>query len=365
MTYGVAMIARNGAATMQRALAPFRGWVDDIAIVLGGASTDDTAAIAREITSNVTDYRGDMFRFDVARQQSFDALTTGWVIMVDCDDIWTGAELIPAIIAKSKTEPTALSVEYHVAGGSFYQPRVYQRAMGRWQGAVHEAFVYHDLSKAILLKTSEVSLRQDADDNRSDRIAQNIAIGEAEIRANPRHLRQMAHLIKDYIAAGQMDDALKLCHRYLSIAETPAADSEKLSVLEYKAALELEQGDLPGAMATSLQALDIQESAMSYSCLGEAAYRQAKRVHGGAGLYKLALWAADRALAMGKYRGGQFQRRELSGSVPCTIKAMALNMLGRQREALAAADLGRMLDPTDERLQQIQAQLAYRLNEAA
>ena len=108
ISIGVAMIARNSAQIVHQALQPFAGVVDQIAIVLGGVSTDATRAVAEEYTSNVAQYAGPMdedgrlLDFGAARQQSFDALSTDWAVVVDTDDCWTGVERLRELIVSAR-----------------------------------------------------------------------------------------------------------------------------------------------------------------------------------------------------------------------------------------------------------------------
>ena len=369
MTIGVAMIARNGAASMYEALTPFRAKADEIAIVLGGASTDDTALIAREIAHVVREYDGPvaedgaLLNFAAARQQSFELLDTDWAIVVDADDEWHGLENLTDIIDQAEHHGSpAVSVTYQVGDAEFYQARIFKRQAGRWQGAIHEQFVIDREYQP--LKTGALTVRQIPGGDRTERNRQNIAIGEQVLSNKPGDLRAIAHLIKDYLNVSRCHEALTLCNQYIDLSDVEPGryNSEYLSVLEAKAECEIVEKQPTEALRTTLDILRVQPSGTAWSLMAEAALKSA---HGSAGLLNLAILAADQALASGKSRTGRLHKIALSGVVPCQIKAVALYKLGRKQEALNIADLGLVIEPTNGRLIEFRQELSQELGVVA
>jgi len=363
MTVALAMIVKNGAATMAQAIDPFLGIVDEISIVLGGASCDNTSEIAEQYATRFSEFEGP-FHFGNARQQSFDQTAADWIIAVDADDLWEGVDQLPSFIAEADEKKIdGIYTLYHLNDAEFFQPRVYRNGTGQWQGAVHE--VYRTPSATRVMKTSALSVTQQKDDHRQGRSQQNIDIGEQALRDDPYDMRTVAHLIKDYVGQGNFSQAKHYCNKYLALRGEGVPghyDTEYLSVLHSKAELELLDDDYADAASTALSMLQVRENAAAWAVFAEACQKMA---YGGRGLSKLAVFAADQALFSGKPRTGQIHHAVLSGTIPCLIKAMALHDLGDDQAALQMADLGRLIDPTDERLITVQEQLAGKLNEAA
>ena len=367
MTLGVAMIAKNGAATMIQALTPFLEIADEISIVMGGVSDDSTLEIAKEYATVLSHYHCNSdseFHFGRARQLSFDELATDWIVVVDCDDVWTGVELLPGFIAEAEQKDAkAIYVYYTLSSGEFYQPRIFKNGSGQWEGAVHEQYKLKPGTK--VMKTSDISLSQVGKRN-IGRADQNIVIGLKSISQNPNDLRAIAHLIKDYVNVDNRAKALELSKSYIKQFEADQEkpgqyDSEYLGVLHTKAECELLGDDYEAAASTALKMLQVKESAAGWAVFAESCQKMA---NGSKGLLALAIYSSDKALFSGKPRNGQLYRPELSGSIPCLIKAMALHDLGNDIDALKAADLGIQIEPDNKHLQSVQSQLAEILNEA-
>lgn len=364
MTLGLAMIVKNGAKTMGKAIRAFEGQVAEISIVLGGKSNDDTPAFAEVYADKLSEYVGTPFDFGAARQQSFDQLDTDWIVVVDADDVWQGTHLAKELIEEAEEkDAVAIYCLYRLGGNEFYQPRLFKNGVGQWQGAVHELYKLPDGARVV--KTSELVITQNKDDNREGRALQNIEIGESWIERRPTDMRAIAHLIKDHLGQRNIDRAKTLADRYMDLrGKQPEGhyDTEYLGVLQAQAEIHLLADDYEEAAFSALKMLQVRGSAAAWAVLAEAT---SKMAHGSQALLNLAVFASDQAIFSGKPRNGQLHRNELSGSIPCLIKAMALHELGQDREALHTVDLGRLIDPSNDQLVTIQKQLAERLNEAA
>ena len=143
----VTVITRNESANLDAALASV-GWADEI-VVVDAESTDDTAAIARRHTVNVTvrPWPG----FSAQKNYAASLAAHEWVLSLDADERVT-PELAAEIRALLASEPAARG--YRVPRLSFYlgrwirgtdwypdrQLRLYDRRAGEWNGRrVHES----------------------------------------------------------------------------------------------------------------------------------------------------------------------------------------------------------------------------------
>jgi hypothetical protein len=353
----MAMIARNGAATMRQALEPFVGQVDEIAIVLGGISSDKTEMTAWEYTSNVSQYGypldddGRLLDFGAARQASFDALSTDWAIVVDTDDCWSGVERLRELVALAEERGAVLvMVPYQVEGLEMTQPRLYRRDAGHWEMPVHEYFEI-DEGRRHGLKTDWLRLQQveRTKETNLGRIQQNVAIEEAWLAEHGENRHMLAHLVKDLTSMQRYEEAIGAAERYFQLRQASGDTNHRVeaaSVLYHKAGVELMLGKLDAALPSILTALAIQDSAVdmapSWALLAEILYTMSG---GRRALCELAVSAADQALQQGKARASFARDNRMSLSGALSIKASALEALGRLAEARAALDLGLMIDP--------------------
>jgi tetratricopeptide (TPR) repeat protein len=375
-TVGIAMIARNGARWMRRALDPFAGiGVDEVSIVLGGISSDKTEAIAHEYTNNVTVYTGALdedgrlLDFGAARQQSFDALNTDWAIVVDTDDEWNGIERLPELIALAdERNATLIMVPYRVGGLEMYQPRLYRRDAGHWEMPIHEYFQL-DEGRREGIKTDWLALRQA---ERSEavnqaRMQQNVNISTAWLAEHGENRHLLSHLAKDLATLKRYDESIETAERYLQLRQKSGDTGHKVelaSVLYHKAGMELMTGRLDAALPTILTTLAVhdndRDAGPAWALLSEIWYAMSG---GRKALCELAVVAADQALRQGRARGGFAKDNHMSMSGALSIKASALESLGRLEEARAALDLGLMISPGHAEMQTTLRRISANLNE--
>lgn len=366
MSLGVAMIARNGADTMEAALAPFVELADEVSIVFGGQSTDNTETIAAKYATvtdrydGPVDNEGALLDFGYARQQSFDLLTTDWTIVVDCDDVWHNPGLLPSLVDQaSKANAQAIQVAYHLPKSFFHQPRIFAADSGAWRWPVHEAYrINGDRPHSIL--TSDVSL-QSVSSSRQTRQAQNIKIAEAWLADHPDDAHVLIHLAQDYSIIHEWNKALGVLARYFE-NETYTEDSRYLYGLYIKAVAEIQTGQFDLALQTGLEQVRIGGNAAGWLTVAQAAHILSE---GKGGMVDLAILAADQALRSGKVRvSGNAQNKAVYNVAPLTIKAFALMDKGRLDEALAASDLGLTIDPKNKDLLMLNRQICQTLNVA-
>lgn len=178
MTLGLSMIVKNAAATLRRALEPFRGVADEIVVVDTG-STDETVAILAEFDATVIHdpWRDDFSR---ARNLALDHATTDWFLSLDADE-WVSADDArrlrmltsgdaDAWVIETMNFVTTNSVDViptegpdrNIAPGYVLSSKVRLARGGiRWEGAVHELLDYSARRANYRLSRSEIRIRHD------------------------------------------------------------------------------------------------------------------------------------------------------------------------------------------------------------
>ena len=361
-TIGLAMIARNAAAIMERALNPLIGHVDEIAIVLGGESSDNTEQVARRYSPAVrcfkgpVDEQGRLLDFGAARQQSFDALSTDWVIMVDTDDIWNGVQYLRRTVNDAEQAgKTMVLVPYQLDNSRFLQGRIIRRDSGRWFGPIHERF--ERLVKENLI-VDRPSVSQERPEDGGERLRRGIAIAEAWLKDHPLDVRVMAHLSNDCRLVGDYEQATEWADQYFKISPNDNRE-EQFSVAHTAAGCYLKLGRYWSALYEAERALTIADYGIGWTMLAEAAYRLPADYQSGP-LAELAIMAADKAQAKGASLT-TFPVNPLNVTyAPCHIKTLALTALERYDEALAAADMALMINKNEDLLQ-LRLQLCNKL----
>lgn len=358
MTVGIAMIARNGAKTMRRALDPFKGQVDEVAIVLGGKSTDNTVTIARRYTNKVlpftgpVDNDGRLLDFGAARQQSFDALGTDWAFVIDADDEWTGGENFRHILDKADSSGAVMvTFPYHLEHVIFEQPRLYRRDAGRWANPIHEYFDLND-KRARAARTDLMTVSQKRGQAASRKaLERNVTIAEMWLKANEPNARILTMLIQD--SGHDSRRVLELCDRYAALPDKGTGNEQfNVSFLKGVALLNLERyGE---ALTTAFEALGQKNYGQAWTLAAEAALQlgRANPVY-----HELAIMYADKALACGRPNATYPYDPKHISSVPLHIQARSLFALGRFDESRRALDLAMMIDPDNAEIKALHGKL--------
>ncbi len=395
-TIGVAMIARNGGKMIRKALSPFvklhkDGQLDEIAVVFGGQSTDNTEQIARKLATKTAHYDGPvdedgrLLDFAAARQQAFNLCATDWCIVVDCDDAWRDVGEVRSVIDRmpDKERGCIIWVPYSLGAYSFHQPRIFRRESGQWRSRIHEEFKVHDewfdATRFLSIKTNVVRVeQQDRPQEMSyDRLQQNITIGQLALDENPQDYRTANQLTNDYIVSGDYENALSITNHYL---ETWAADPDKkydddLSHLWGKRGIaQINTGDYPSAVLSEIWALGTFERGSCWTYLSEALLKMGMSISEklppdvdprarSLAIFDLAIFATDKALETGRSRTGYADDVTLTTYKPLAIKAMAWLGKNEPRKALKALDLGLAIKPDEPMLIDLQAKVANSIGE--
>src|SRR5947209_16369544 len=110
MTVSVALIVKDGEATLGRCLESLSGHVDEIVVVDTG-SRDATEVVASRYTEKIFHFAW-CDDFAAARQFAFDQATGDWVMWVDADDIVIHAERIRPLVEQAAAEIAGFYWQY-------------------------------------------------------------------------------------------------------------------------------------------------------------------------------------------------------------------------------------------------------------
>lgn len=340
MTVGIAVLARNSAGDLPLALGPFVGKVDEVAILMGGVSTDNTREVALSF-GQVADYagpvdeNGGLFDFGLARQQSFDMLSTEWVLMIDTDDRWANGDKLSEVIADAEAFQGVL-FPYDLGASVFLQTRLFRRKCGYWSSPVHERWNYYDEPDVKTLSVNAMRVRQEKSlEGRKAGIERNIRIAEAHLKTR-LDFRLLMHISNEYVLTGQYDKALEATGRILDnlgLAQERDKTPDKLFQICYNrsvAYLCLDKFEQAAGMA--LRALSHANYGHGWTLLAEIAYQM--------GVYPLVIEAADKAVLLGRPLETMPTPYANVSYAPLHLKAKALAKSGRQVEAIATLELG-------------------------
>jgi len=363
-TIGLAMIARNAAETMRRALDPFAGKIDEVAIVLGGNSTDATAEIAKGYGAvypydGELDDNGALLDFASARQQANDHLATDWAVVVDSDDIWAGVEHLRGAVDRAEQIGASLVyLPYWRKNTYLLQPRIYRRDSGKWVSPIHEYWSLDD-KRARVTQTDQLTVTQERPESVvSGRQHQNIDIAERWLGAYGPNARTLALLCQDYLVAGYLEKVVSTGGRYLALGK-PNSDDELHQVYFWRGVANLHLNKPHQAAEDATAALLARNYSPGWTLLADAMLQKAQGVKNPVVFLEMALMYAEKALSLGKPKTMFPYNPAHVASAPLLIKARALGMLGRLPEAIAALDLAEMIGGDDGQAKQVRQEITY------
>jgi glycosyltransferase involved in cell wall biosynthesis len=147
MTAAVCMIVRDGAATIERAIASVRSHVDEICIYLAGESTDGTPQLLERLAGEpgapiVVEEGAWRDDYAWARERSFELASADWLLWLDDDEVLEHSEQLRQLL----DEPDALRVprldERERGTRLLWDVRAVRAAAGaRWERPIHEHLV--------------------------------------------------------------------------------------------------------------------------------------------------------------------------------------------------------------------------------
>lgn len=343
MSVGIAIVTRNAANDLPLALQPFLDKVDQVAILMGGVSTDNTREVALSLSDRVADYRGPLdengglFDFGVARQQSFDMLSTNWILMIDSDDRWSNADKLGEVVTDAENGRfQGVLFPYDLGASTFLQTRLFRRGCGYWTSPVHERWIYYDEPEIKTLTVNAMRVRQEKPlEERRAGIERNIRIAESHLKAR-LDFRLLMHVSNEYVLTGRHDKALEATGRILDnldlAAERDRTPDKLFQVYYNRAVAYLCLNQFEQAAGAALRALSQANYGHGWTLLAEIAYQM--------GVYPLVVEAADKAVQFGRPLETMPTPYANVSYVPLHLKAKALAKLGRQIEAITALELG-------------------------
>lgn len=351
MSLGLAMLARNNEQDIPRVLAPFQHKIDQIAIVLGGQSSDNTSHVARQYADSVVEYDGPLDEFGGlldfahARQQSFDLLSTDYALVIDTDDDWSGVEYL-AEVMRDVTDGCYDRVLFpqNLGENKALQARLFKRKAGRWESQIHEHFVFHtDPIRQLAINSMWIRQAKDRT-GKLDSVRRNIRIAEYHLKTR-FDLRIMYHVCREYILVEQYEKAVDFANAILnnlSLDTRGEITPDKLFYVYWNKGMALYCLDrIDEAIAAALMALKYgQNVGDGWTMLAELSYQL--------GVNDLVLFAADKALALGNPIDTVPTSHGNVSYVPYLLKARVLSVTNRKHEALAAVNLGLKLGGGDE-----------------
>lgn len=230
------MIVRNEGRTLRACLESTAPYVDEIVIGLGGESTDDTEAIAREFTDKVVQlqWKDD---FSVARQEVLDLCTGDYFLWLDGDDVLIGGENLRRL-PQENPNVDAFFFGYDYARDAEGRNvcylirerlvRIDQEHEWKWKARIHEVLVPIGFEpNNMFIENMLVKHFKPADKHEPDR---NMKLLYAELEAqepNPDP-RLLVYLGSENALRGNLKEALLHWQRFVQLS---GWDEEKYQTL--------------------------------------------------------------------------------------------------------------------------------------
>ncbi|WP_432535509.1 tetratricopeptide repeat-containing glycosyltransferase family 2 protein [Kineococcus arenarius] len=148
-----ALIVKDEEQVLAEALQAVAPFVDEV-VVYDTGSTDATREIARACGAVVVEgYWDDDFA--AARNRGLGHVTSDWVLTIDADEVVSGdVETFRAYVDAFPGDAVCLriaspTVRGGASGGDTVMSRLFRRAAGRWDGALHEHLVSADTGEVL------------------------------------------------------------------------------------------------------------------------------------------------------------------------------------------------------------------------
>jgi glycosyltransferase involved in cell wall biosynthesis len=277
----LAVIARDEAAGIGRALLSARSLVEEAVVLVDDATTDDTERIAREHGARTDRYtwRDD---FSAARNEALALVRTPWTLTLDGHehlDPEVDAARVVGDAFRSHPEAAAFMVSVRMENGECHRSTRLHRTRGaRWSNAVHnvlhvpgptlqlpELVIVHDRQGG---QTGESRRRRSI--QRERHVVETLS---ARIDADPLDTRSVFYLAQQHRDAGRWEQAYYWYRRYDRIEGGRQWNEERFqaAVQAGRAALALRDPD--AAAACAVRATEIMDArAEGWALLGDAHY---------------------------------------------------------------------------------------------
>lgn len=333
-TLSAALIVKDEEAVVGRILSDALTFCDEV-VVADTGSTDRTVEIARGLGAKVVDFPW-VDDFSAARNASFDACTSDWIIWLDADDRVTPE--VAGRLAAYKTsllgpglDAVFLPYRYHfsedgsVCTYQFPRERILRRGAGlRWTEPVHEVISVPDPARAVSLTDVWVEHRP-LPEARAKKSGRNLRILEAWVSNGNRSLRSLFYLGNELADNGRKQEALA---SWADFVQDAPRGWERYTALTSMARVHLELGNREEGLLLGHRAIrEDPTRAEAFVLVG--------RVH-----YDAQEWAAAvpyLLAATGCRPPGQgFVQAADYAYVPWDVLSICWHKLGDQRRALEA-----------------------------
>lgn len=225
------MVVKDCAETLRQILGCVSPYVDEIVLVLGGESSDDTEAVAREFTEKVYPFEW-VDDFAAARNFALSHVTEPYWMWLDGDDIaLTSAQALPDIVqAMEKKGVSCTWFPYIYQTDKFGNPtqtqvreRIFRREDGwYWLGRVHEVVNTDKPNRAMMVyEGNSVIHSEKAEDDNRPSVERNARLLRQSIKDEPEKMRHVLALAHAQFALDDLPGALKLYERYYYQPESP------------------------------------------------------------------------------------------------------------------------------------------------
>lgn len=276
ITLGI--LARNAGRTLRACLESASPHVEQIIVGLGGPSSDDTEAIAREFTEQVfqIEWHDDFAR---ARNEILAKVKTEWFLWLDADDILINGELMQAAIG-ANPEANCITAAYHYDEDEFgnlactlVRERLVRPPQAwKWVGSVHEVLALPD-APWMPVYAPEIVVRHNPL-RAKDKGTRNLDLLYKELeKTEPEPpQRLLFYLGRENASRGNLREALMHFNRYISRAQ----QSEEAAQVAFMVADVLRaSGRAKDASKAALSAIELAPSwPDAYNLLGRIAYEQ-------------------------------------------------------------------------------------------
>lgn len=230
-TVGVAMIARDSAETIRRALDSVRPIATQIVVVDTG-SRDHTPTIAARCGAEVY-FHPWTDDFSAARNWALGYLRTDWALILDTDEELDHQSFTAARSVLQQTHVGGIEVTIvNALEGNAYHEHRYTRIVRchraiRFSGKVHEQIAEAIRSAGYAIVAADVRILHHGYHQLSpEKIERNIALLETELSAQPESIWHRYHLGLAEFARGNIDRAWALLEPVRSSAELSLEQQE-------------------------------------------------------------------------------------------------------------------------------------------
>lgn len=354
---GLACIVKNEEQVLSRLLDSVKSLVDQIVIVDTG-STDKTVEIAKSYGAEVYHFEW-VDDFAAARNESFQHITTDYVLWLDADDV-----VYPEDAAKIKElmeDPQAEQylITYHYAHNeygdpiiSFLRERIIKRDLNlKWEDPIHEYLPLLPSCK----ERSDISIHHfKTKENSANTAKRNIRLLKMALEKNPTKARLQFYYAKELYDDGQFENVEKEFLKYLDM---PGGwEINRAETYRKLAEFYINKREYEKALDAVDNALKIEKKKADLFCLKGAIYLNQQD-------YLQAIEWYEKAIYSTELNNWGFNQMDYHTWVPHLQLCLAYYHSGNKKKAKYHNDRALKYRPEDERILSNQKMLEEELNQ--